>query len=163
MSAVLILSCGGTYDKSKFTKDGKFVCGDPAATKLIAEADVDVDEVTVESLMRKDSLDMDDADRAALVTAITDASQARIVVVHGTDTLVQSAQTVAQANIAKTVVFVGAMRPAIFTGSDAAFNLGYALAQVQLRETGVWVAMHGRCWRHDQVKKDTQIYRFVDV
>lgn len=162
-TGLLIISCGGTFDKAKFTRAGKFVCGDPAASQLLTGAGVDAAACRVESLLRKDSLAMDDADRAAVLAAVTAAPEHHVVIVHGTDTLVETAASLDGAVGDKTVVLVGALRPAIFTDSDAAFNLGYAIAQAQVREAGVWVAMHGRTWRAGEVRKDTDAYRFVDA
>ena len=159
---VLILSCGGTFDKSKFTRSGKFVCGEPAATQLLNLGGVDSKNYEVRSVLKKDSLDMDDQDRQLVLDTVVKAKQTKIVIVHGTDTLVTTAQLLAKKVKKKTVVVVGAMRPAIFTGSDAAFNLGYALAHAQVAKNGVWVAMHGKIWAANKVTKDTKKYRFVD-
>lgn len=159
----LIISCGGTFDKSRFTRSGKFVCGDPMASAMLKAAGIDAKHCEVQSLMKKDSLDMDDADRNLVRRAVIDASQDRIVIVHGTDTLVQTALALENATPDKTVVLVGALSPAIFTGSDASFNLGFALAVACGWPPGVWVAMHGHVWPSSKVQKDTKIQRFVDL
>lgn len=160
---VLVISCGGTFDKSKFTRGGKFVCGDPAAAGLLADAGVAAGQCRVVALLRKDSLDMDDADRERVLATVTAAPESRLVIIHGTDTLTDTARFLAGKVAGKTVVLVGAMRPAVFTGSDAAFNLGYAVAVAAERAPGVWVAMHGKTWPAGRVRKDTDPYRFVDA
>ena len=162
-AAILVLSCGGTFDKSKFTRTGKFVCGTPQALELLAQAGVEPQQYTVLSLLRKDSLDMDDADRALVVATVQQATAPRIVIVHGTDTLVTTAQALHETAPTKTIVLVGAMRPAVFSGSDAAFNLGFALGIATTQPAGVWVAMHGRLWPADGVRKDADGLRFVSA
>ena len=163
MSAqLLVISCGGTFDKAKFTRAGKFVCGAPQATAILSQAAVLNEHCEVLSLLRKDSLDMDDADRQLVLNTVLAQKQQHIVVIHGTDTLLTTAQLLDGNCAAKTVVLAGAMRPAVFTASDAAFNLGFALGAACCQPTGVWVAMHGRLWTPGQVAKDTAQMRFID-
>lgn len=159
---LLIICCGGTFDKSRFTRSGKFVCGDPQAIKMLEAAKVDSATCEVMSLMKKDSLDMDDADREAVVRAVVEAPQKRIAIAHGTDTLVQTACALDGAAPEKTVSIVGANSPAIFTGSDASFHLGFGLAVAAGWPAGVWVAMHGKVWPAPKVTKDTERQLFVD-
>ena len=162
MAPLLIISCGGTFDKSRFTKSGKFVCGEPAAHSMLKAARISTDHCEVRSLMKKDSLDMDDADRNAVKKAIIEAPQDRIAIVHGTDTLVKTARYLVGAAPKKTVSIVGAMNPAVFTGSDASFNLGFGLAVALGWPSGVWVAMHGGVWEPSKVQKDPKRQQFVN-
>lgn len=156
--ATLVLTCGGTFDKNRFTRSGKFVCG-PTAVPAMLEA-ARCEHVVVREVLRKDSLDMDDADRAKVVASARRARQEQVVVVHGTDTLVATALALRAARLPKTIVVVGACAPAIFTGSDAAFNLGFALACAQTRPKGVWVAMHATCFAAHRVLKNAARQRF---
>ncbi len=159
---LLVISCGGTFDKAKFTKTGKFVCGEPRATDIFSQAQVPSERYVVLSLLRKDSLDMDDSDRELVASTVLAQPQQKIVIVHGTDTLIDTAQLLAARCTTKTVVLVGAMRPAVFADSDAAFNLGFALACASIQPPGIWVAMHGQLWAGDQVRKDLKRMRFVN-
>lgn len=159
---VLLLCCGGTFDKSRFTRSGKFVCGEPAARELLRAAGVE--RVRLLSVLRKDSLDMDDADRELVAEKLLADGGRSAVVIHGTDTMVETAMHLRRRlgeAPRQTVVLTGSMRPAVFAGSDAAFNLGYACACAQLRPPGAWIAMHGRCWPAERVRKDRRRMRFT--
>lgn len=159
---VLLLCCGGTFDKSRFTRTGKFICGEPAARALLRGAGVE--RVRLLSVLRKDSLDMDDADRELVAERLLADGSRSAVVIHGTDTMVETAMHLRRrlgAAPRQTVVLTGSMRPAVFAGSDAAFNLGYACACAQLRPPGAWIAMHGRCWPAERVRKDRRRMRFT--
>lgn len=159
---VLLLCCGGTFDKSRFTRSGKFVCGEPAARALLRAAGVE--RVRLLSVLRKDSLDMDDADRELVAEKLLADGGRSAVVIHGTDTMVETAMHLRRRlgeAPRQTVVLTGSMRPAVFAGSDAAFNLGYACACAQLRPPGAWIAMHGRCWPAERVRKDRRRMRFT--
>ena len=160
---LLILCCGGTFDKSRFTRSGKFVCGDPLATGMLAAARVSEAGFELRSIMKKDSLDMDDADRETVRQAVVSAPQERIVIVHGTDTLVETAHVLEGAAPDKTVAIVGACSPAIFVGSDASFNLGFGVAVATGWPAGVWVAMHAQVWPSSKVRKDLEAQMFTDL
>jgi len=113
--------------------------------------------VTVDSLMMIDSLDMTPADRARIVERCREAAEPRIVITHGTDTMVETANALATATPAlanKTIVLTGAMVPYAFGSSDGLFNLGSALSFVQTLPAGVYIAMNGRHFRWDQVQKN---------
>ncbi|HET8538491.1 MAG TPA: asparaginase domain-containing protein, partial [Anaeromyxobacter sp.] len=110
--------------------------------------------VSVETLLMVDSLDMTDADRAAIVARCRGCDEARIVVPHGTDTMAETARALVAARLPKTVVLTGAMIPYAFGSSDGLFNLGSALSFAQAMPAGVYVAMNGRCFRGDRVRKD---------
>jgi L-asparaginase len=109
---------------------------------------------------RKDSLDLDDEDRARLVAAARAAPAARIVVTHGTDTMTTSAAALAQV-AGKTIVLLGALTPARFSESDAAFNLGMAFAAAQLAAPGVYITMNGTVFPAGGVTKDLKRGAFV--
>ena len=114
----------------------------------------------VVELMRKDSLELTDDDRAAIAAAVREAPERHIVITHGTDTMTETAQ--ALAGIAdKTIVLVGALAPARFAESDATFNLGMAFAAAQVAPAGVWIAMNGTIFAGDKVRKDRTVNAFV--
>ena len=155
---ILVLTCGGTFDKSKFTKEGKFVPGETLATGMLDIAQVD--DIKVQSVMKKDSLEMDNLDRQILLKAALDAKHKKIIVIHGTDTMVDSALHMQKGLKNKVVVFTGAMTPAIFKESDAGFNLGYAFGIINSLKNGIYIAMHGRYYLADQVLKNRDLMKF---
>lgn len=158
MTQLAILTCGGTFDKVYHDALSDYTIGDPCAHDILAEAGMR-DGWELLEVMRKDSLDMTDADRDHLHQAAADCTAAHLVVVHGTDTMVDSAARLA--NLAdKTIVFTGAMSPARFRQSDATFNLGFAIAAALTASPGVYIAMGGQLHRHDQVRKNREAGRF---
>lgn len=152
---IAIFTTGGTIDKIYFDANSEFSVGDTQAQVLLSEARVSVD-VEVKSLLKKDSLDMTDKDRAFISTQVRQHPSTKIVITHGTDGMVATAQVLASAGLAKgkVIVLVGAMQPARMRCSDAPFNLGFALAAVQTLPDGVYIAMNGRIFHHDQVVKN---------
>ncbi len=123
-------------------------------------------EIAVRTLMMIDSLDMTDADRAIIVEQCRQAPESRIVVTHGTDTMVETARALAAAfpaGSAKTIVLTGAMVPYAFGSSDGLFNLGSALSFVQVLPGGVYIAMNGRWFRWDRVRKNRDTGTFEET
>jgi L-asparaginase len=158
---IRILTTGGTFDKIYFDAKSEFQIGDSEIPELLREANVAVD-IAVESVLRKDSLELTDADRNLLRDRVAAASEDRILVTHGTDTMVQSAKVLLNIT-GKTIVFTGAMQPSRMRRSDAMFNLGFALAALQTLEPGVYVAMNGRIFDPRLVQKNVQAHRFEDT
>ena len=158
-----ILSTGGTIDKVYFDSLSEFQVGEPAVPAILADAGIGYPfELT--SLMRKDSLELTDGDRAAICEAVAGSEAEAVIVTHGTDTMVDTARVLeeAQGEIrGKTVVLVGAMQPAALRATDAVFNSGFALAAAQLLPEGVWIAMNGEVFRPEEVRKDRDGQRFV--
>ena len=113
----------------------------------------------IESLLRKDSLDVDDVDRAMIRGRVADESAKRILITHGTDTMVETARVLAGIPD-KTIVLTGAMQPSRQRVSDAVFNVGFALAAVQLLPPGVYLAMHGEILDPEKAKKNRAAGRF---
>jgi L-asparaginase len=114
----------------------------------------------VTQLMRKDSLDMTDVDRDSIHDAVAKSDAAQILVTHGTDTMVQTGQMLADI-LGKTIVLTGAMQPATLRASDADFNVGFALAAVQTLPPGVYIAMNGQIFDPLHTAKDRAGSRFV--
>lgn len=162
---IRVLVTGGTFDKEYNELNGTLFFKDTHVPEMLRLGRSRVD-VQVETLMMMDSLDMHDADRARIVEACRTALEPRIVVTHGTDTMVDTARAIATSGHAavgaKTIVLTGAMVPYAFGSSDGLFNLGSALSFVQVLEAGVYVAMNGRCFRWDAVEKDRAAGVFVD-
>lgn len=162
---IVVITTGGTIDKAYFDALSQYQVGPTMAAELLANARVDYPHRIVE-VLRKDSLELTDADRAILVSKIGELAADRIIVTHGTDTMTDSARAltaaIANKTIAnKTIVLTGALSPARFAESDAAFNLGMAFAAVQTLPAGVYIVMSGRVFRGDQVRKDRAAARFV--
>lgn len=161
MADILVLTTGGTIDKLYFDALSEYQIGDSVVDRLLATARVKK-PFRVEGLMRKDSLELDDADRAAIAKAVADAPESHIVITHGTDTMTETAKAL-QHIAGKTIVLVGALAPARFADSDATFNLGMAFATAQVAPAGVWIAMNGTVFAADRVRKDRAANAFVAV
>lgn len=159
---IRIIVTGGTFDKQYDELRGALSFRDTHLPEMLRLGRSRV-AVAIETLMMIDSLDMTPADRACIVARCRDAGEPRIVVTHGTDTMVDTARALAAAAPpldGKTVVLTGAMVPYAFGSSDGLFNLGSALSFVQVLEPGVFVAMNGRCFAWDRVRKnkDTGVF-----
>lgn len=153
-----ILTTGGTFDKVYFDARSEFHFGEPIVGDLLQEANVDF-EFEVESLLQKDSLEITDGDRDRIRDAVTCAAESRILIIHGTDTLVETARALRGIE-EKTVVLFGAMQPARMRFSDAMYNLGFACAAVQLLPNGVHLAMNGRIFDPEHAVKNSALGRF---
>ena len=150
---IKIFGMGGTIDKSTFSYDAlNFVVAEPQAERIIAGSNVTAN-ICIESLIRKDSLDLTDEDRALLHDRVAEETCSRIVITHGTDTIPQSAEMLSSIS-GKTIVFTGAMLPARFFDSDACFNLGGAIIAAQTLPPGLYLVMHGRVFDPCKVVKD---------
>lgn len=154
---IKFFTTGGTIDKVYFDALSEFQVGKPQVEEILAQANVATCEVT--SLLRKDSLDLNDEDRAIVRQAVAQDRAGRIVITHGTDTMVQTAKTLMDI-AGKTIVLVGAMSPATLKDSDAPFNVGFALAAAQILPPGVYIAMNGCVFHADEVRKNRAQHRF---
>ena len=148
-----ILATGGTFDKHYDPLDGKLVFGDSVLPDALRRARLTVPYV-FQPLMALDSLDMQDAHRQEILQASSASPENRIVIVHGTDTMRDTADVLARAVMNKTIVLTGAMVPYDVADSDALFNLGFAIAAAQLSASGVWVAMNGQVFAWNEVRKN---------
>jgi L-asparaginase len=156
---VLVLTTGGTIDKLYFDALSSYEIGDSVVDRLLLTARVTL-PYRISELMRKDSLELGEEDRAAIVAAVAQAPEQRIIITHGTDTMTQTAQALARV-AEKTIVLVGALAPARFAESDAAFNLGMAFAVAQTAKAGVWIAMNGTVFDGSRVHKDRSANAFI--
>ena len=158
---IKILTTGGTIDKIYFDSRSDYEVGDPQASGVLKRANVTAD-YAVESLMRKDSLEMTEQDRQAIYRAVEADPSDRIVITHGTDTMIETAKVLS--GIAdKTIVMTGSMYPAAFRDSDAVFNIGCAFAAVQTLPPGVYIAMNGRIFKPAQARKNREQNRFENI
>jgi len=155
---IKIFTTGGTLDKIYFDAKSEFHIGDPIAAALLEEANVNFD-YDIESLLKKDSIDMDTADRELIRNTVANVNHDRILITHGTDSMVETAQALLDID-AKTIVLFGAMQPARMRFSDAMYNLGFACAAVQLLPQGVHLAMNGQIFDPRKVAKNRAQSRF---
>jgi L-asparaginase len=152
---IRILVTGGTFDKDYDELGGRLFFKDTHLHEMLRLARCRI-PLQVETLMMVDSLDMTEADRARVVERCRGSAEERLVVTHGTDTMVETARALQVAGLSKTVVLTGAMIPYAFGSSDGLFNLGSALSFAQVLPPGVYVAMNGRYFPGDKVRKNRQ-------
>jgi L-asparaginase len=158
---ILVATTGGTFDKAYFDALSEYQVGESVVSKLLRIARV-THPFRVQEVFRKDSLDLTDADREHLRQVIAAAAETRVVITHGTDTMTQSAEVLRSIS-GKAIVLTGALSPARFVESDAAFNLGMAFAVAQIAAPGVFLAMNGEVFRAGEVRKDRAAERFVPI
>ena len=154
-----IFTTGGTIDKVYFDALSEYQIGATALPDMLQENNVFVAH-RVTQLMRKDSLELTDADRAAIHDAVVASDVDKILVTHGTDTMVDTARVLSDIT-GKTIVLTGAMQPASLRISDAQFNVGFALAATQTLPHGVYIAMNGEIFDPAHTHKDRSAGRFV--
>ncbi len=157
---IIIFTTGGTIDKIYFDQKSEYHVGDPQANGVLERANVVLD-YEVESIIRKDSLDFTDEDRELIRQKVDSTPLERVVITHGTDTMVDTAKVLANIS-GKTIVMTGSMYPAQFRDSDAVFNIGCAVTAVQILEAGVYIVMNGRIFKPDHVRKNVKLNRFEE-
>ncbi len=158
MDQLCIVTTGGTIDKIYFDDKSDYQIGAPQIGEILAQLGVAF-RFEVIPVLRKDSLHLTDDDRRLVRDAIARQPQRHVLVTHGTDTMVETAQALAGLGD-KVIVLTGALNPARFTGSDAVFNIGCAVGAVQALPAGVWIAMNGRVWDPAKVRKNRTANRF---
>jgi L-asparaginase len=152
---ICIFITGGTFDKTYDEILGRLAFGETHLPEMLRLGRSRVD-VSIRTLMMIDSLDMSDADRQAIVDACAASGGARIVITHGTDTMVETAAALARGVTGKTIVLTGAMVPYAFGSSDGLFNLGSALSFAQVLPPGVYIAMNGQHFPWNGVRKNRE-------
>jgi L-asparaginase len=162
MGSVRIFVTGGTFDKEYNELNGELFFKDTHIQEILKLGRCKVD-LSVRTLMLVDSLEMTDNDRETIVSSCKLATEDRIVITHGTDTMTTTARILAENIIEKTIVITGAMIPYKFGSSDGLFNLGSALAFAQTLPYGVYVAMNGRYFNWNNVKKNRQTGFFEEI
>ena len=153
--SIRILVTGGTFDKEYDELSGRLYFLETHVPEMLRLGRCRVD-VALKTVMMVDSLEMTDAGRAAILAECRQAPESRIVVTHGTDTMVETARSLAEGKTGKTIVLTGAMVPYAFGSSDGLFNLGSALSFAQVLPPGVYIAMIGRCFNWDRVRKNRE-------
>ncbi len=156
-----IVTTGGTIDKIYFDDKSTFQIGAPQIGEILTSLGVAF-TFDVIPLLRKDSLHIADSDRELIRRTIEAQPHRQVLVTHGTDTMVETAQ-VLQGIAGKVIVLTGALNPARFQGSDAVFNIGCAVGALQTLPDGVYIAMNGRVWDPGRVRKNRDANRFEAV
>jgi L-asparaginase len=160
--SIRIFVTGGTFDKEYNEITGQLFFKETHLPEMITRSRV-TPAVTVQTIMMIDSLDMTAGDRTLIASLCNSVPEDKIIITHGTDTMSVTAAVLAEKVIGKTIVLTGAMIPYKFGSSDGFFNLGCALAFVQSLPAGVYVAMNGRYFNWDNVRKNRQTGQFEEL
>ena len=160
--AIKIFVTGGTFDKEYNEINGELFFKDTHLQELLALGR-SIIEVDITTLMMIDSLDMKMQDRKIIAENCIKSNENKIIITHGTDTMVETAQVLAEKAINKTIVLTGALIPYKFGSSDGLFNLGSALSFVQILPAGVYVAMNGRHFSWDNCRKNKNTGKFEEL
>ena len=158
---IKIFSVGGTIDKVYFDQLSNYQVGGPSIRDILENLPLNFDYDIV-SLIRKDSLDMTGEDRQLVYDAVFQTPNRLILITHGTDTMVETAKRLLDIQ-GKVIVLTGAMEPAGFKNSDAVFNVGCAIGALQSVAEGVYIAMNGRIYHPNQVRKNRDAGRFEEI
>lgn len=155
---IKIFTTGGTIDKVYFDAESTFEVGEPLIGEILREASVQY-PYEIETLLRKDSQDLTEQDRTLIHERVRTETAERILITHGTDTMVETALYLQNIRH-KTIVLVGSLSPALFKNSDAGFNIGFAMSAVQLLPSGVYITMHGSVFDPSCVRKNRERNEF---
>jgi L-asparaginase len=156
---IRLLITGGTIDKQYNELNGELIFTQSSVEEMLAQGRAKLD-INFETVMLKDSLDMNDDDRQKILAACLSCDESKIVITHGTDTMVETSQILATNVKDKTIVLLGAMVPYTIKNSDALFNLGCAVAAVQTLENGIYITMNGKVFNFDEVIKNKDLGEF---
>ncbi len=156
---IRLLITGGTIDKQYNEIDGELIFTQSGIGDMLTQGRARLD-ISLETVMLKDSLDIDDNDRQQILASCLACDESRIVITHGTDTMVETSQVLAAGIKDKTIVLLGAMVPYQYKNSDALFNLGCAIAAVQTLSNGVYITMNGKVFNYDEVLKNKKLGEF---
>jgi L-asparaginase len=158
---IRLFSTGGTISKKYDEIGGELVFDKEHIEKMLLQGRCEAD-LKITSLMLKDSLEMDDKDRDVIENMVKNCDENKIIITHGTDTMIQSAKKLSKIDN-KTIVFTGAMIPYAFKNSDSLFNIASAITAVQTLKFGVYICMNGRVFLADNVVKDKQMGLFLET
>jgi L-asparaginase len=153
-----IFTTGGTIDKIYYDAKSDYEIGDPQIAELLRDANLTLD-YRVTSLLRKDSLELTDTDRQQIRQAVENSAASKIVITHGTDTMIKTGRFL-QGISGKTVVLTGAMQPARFRFTDAIYNVASAITAAQTLSPGIYIAMNGQIFDPQKSRKNVEQNRF---
>ncbi len=159
--SIEIITTGGTIDKIYFDEKSSYEIGEPQIGEVLRDANLTI-KYWVKPLLRKDSLDLTTEDRNLIKSMVLESSAERIVITHGTDTMVETAQFLTGIP-ERTIVLTGSMQPARFRFTDAIYNIASALTAVQLLPVGVWIAMNGQIYDPAKTRKNVKKNRFETI
>jgi L-asparaginase len=159
---IRVFVTGGTFDKEYDEIRGALSFGDTHLPEMLRRGRCAL-PLRIEVLMMADSLNLGDGDRAAIAASCREAPEDRIVITHGTDTMTDTAAVLSREVGGKTIVLTGAMVPYAFGSSDGLFNLGSALSFVQVLDPGVYLAMNGKAFPWDRVRKNRETGMFEEI
>ena len=159
---IAFIQTGGTIDKDypKATGGYAFEIAEPAVKRILQRVNLNFDWEII-SILRKDSQDITEEDRQKIRDACENNAADKIIVTHGTDTMIETAEKLSNIKD-KVIVLTGAMKPEKFADSDASFNLGVAVGAINILEQGVYIAMNGKVYRWNKVKRDSQTGQFSE-
>ena len=155
---IAIPTTGGTFDKIYFDANSEYSIGEPCISSILDEGNV-TSEFRIKSILKKDSLDINQKERELIKKSVIECEEERIIIIHGTDTMVETAKFLEEIKD-KTIVLTGSMQPARFKKTDAIFNSGFAFAAALSLENGVYIAMNGRIFNSSNVRKNIDLGRF---
>jgi len=160
---ILFIQTGGTIDKDypKSTKGYAFEITEPAVTRIFNKIKP-VFEFEILSLLQKDSLELNNNDRQKILDACLYSNEDKVIITHGTDTMIETAKFLSIIKD-KTIVLTGATKPEKFKESDAEFNLGAAVGAIGVIHPGIYIAMNGRIFEYDKVKREEATGIFIDI
>ena len=156
--SIVILTTGGTFDKIYFDANSEYSIGEPCISSILDEGNV-MSHYRVQSILKKDSLDITHSEREIIKKSVIECEEERIIITHGTDTMVETAKFLEDVK-EKTIVLTGAMQPARFKKTDAIFNSGFAYAAALSLENGVYIAMSGQIFNSNNVRKNIDLGKF---
>ena len=159
---IAIITTGGTIDKIYFDAKSDYHVGDPQIKVILDKVGATFD-YSVSEVFQKDSLDITDEDRILIANRILESDASSIIVTHGTDTMVETANVLKEHVSGKTIVLVGSLTPARFRETDAEFNIGVAVGAVQALPEGVYITMNGQIFNPDSVRKNRAENRFEEL
>ena len=156
--SIVILTTGGTFDKIYFDANSEYSIGEPCISSILDEGNV-MSDYRVQSILKKDSLDITHSEREIIKKSVIECEEERIIITHGTDTMIETAKFLEDVE-EKTIILTGAMQPARFKKTDAIFNSGFAYACALSLENGIYIAMSGQIFNSYNVRKNIDLGKF---
>lgn len=160
---ILFIQTGGTIDKDYplLTRGYPFEITEPAVQRILENINPAFD-FEILPLLQKDSLDLTEEDREKILQACIDSVVNKIIITHGTDTIIETAQKLSQVKD-KVIILTGAMRPERFSNSDAGFNIGVAIGAINVLDNGIYIAMNGKIFDYQKVARDSETGKFLEI
>ena len=162
MNKIKIYITGGTFDKEYNELTGELYFNNSHMYELLELGRCKLN-VEIETLMMVDSIEMSENQRLSIIEKCINEPLNQIIITHGTDTMVKTAQELANKNLDKTIILTGAMIPFKFGSSDGLFNMGSALSFVQALTSGVYIAMNGQIFSQKNVRKNKKLGIFEEI